>query len=101
MTWNEWKSAGHTELRTRFYLYLVGNLRADIEGPPFVRTIRDPFGALRATELSDLTLRRSVQLDVTAFEQAEFQELLVLSDDPQGGRDGTTHRISGRGRPHV
>jgi len=77
MTWNEWKTAGHADLRARFYLYLVGNLRADIDTAPFIRTIRDPFGELLATEQSNRTLRRSVQLDVTAFHQAEFQELIV------------------------
>lgn len=84
MSWNEWKTAGHADLRARFYLYLVGNLRADIESPPFIRTIRDPFGELLATEQTNHTLRRSVQLDVTAFHQAEFQELVVRADDASG-----------------
>ncbi len=81
MTWNEWKTAGHADLRARFYLYLVGNLRADIETAPFIRTIRDPFGELLATEQTNRTVRRSVQLDVTAFHQAEFQELVVQAGD--------------------
>lgn len=81
MTWNEWKTAGHADLRARFYHYLVGNLRADIETAPFIRTIRDPFGELLATEQTNRTVRRSVQLDVTAFHQAEFQELVVQAGD--------------------
>jgi hypothetical protein len=81
MTWNEWKTAGHADLRARFFLYLVGNLRADIDTAPFIRTIRDPFGELLATEQTNRTLRRSVQLDVTAFRQAEFQELTVRAAD--------------------
>lgn len=36
MTWNEWKTAGKESLRSRFYLYLVGNLRADIDATPFI-----------------------------------------------------------------
>jgi hypothetical protein len=81
MTWNEWKTAGHADLRARFYLYIVGNLRADIDTAPFIRTIRDPFGELLATQQTNRTLRRSVQLDVTAFRQAEFQELTVRAAD--------------------
>jgi len=84
MTWNEWKTAGHADLRARFYLYLVGNLRADIDTAPFIRTIRDPFGELLATEQTNRTLRRSVQLDVTAFRQAEFQELIVREGHSSG-----------------
>jgi hypothetical protein len=84
MTWNEWKTAGHADLRAHFYLYLVGNLRADIDTPPFIRTICDPFGELRSTEQTNRTLRRSVQLDVTAFRQAEFQELTVRAADSSG-----------------
>jgi hypothetical protein len=84
MTWNEWKTAGHADLRAHFYLYLVGNLRADIDTPPFIRTICDPFGELLSTEQTNRTLRRSVQLDVTAFRQAEFQELTVRAADSSG-----------------
>jgi hypothetical protein len=77
MTWNEWKTAGTASLRHKFFLYLVGNLRADIDAAPFVRAIRDPFGELIATEQSDRSVKRSVQLDVFAFRQAEYQELTV------------------------
>ncbi len=80
MTWNEWKSARTDELRRHFYLYLVGNLRADIDAAPFIRAIRDPFGELRATERSDRSARRKVSLDVQAFSRAEFQSLVVRSD---------------------
>jgi len=80
MTWNEWKSARTDELRRHFYLYLVGNLRADIDAAPFIRAIRDPFGELLATEKSDRSARRKVSLDVQAFGQAEFQSLEVRSD---------------------
>ena len=47
MSWNEWKSASHSDLRARFWLYLVGNLRADLDhASPYVRAINDPFGSL-------------------------------------------------------
>ena len=43
MSWNEWKTAKGI-LRDRFWLYLVGNLRADLQNAaPFVRAVHDPF----------------------------------------------------------
>lgn len=72
MTWNEWKSAQKSDLRSSFYLYLVGNLRTDLgSAPPFLRAIRDPFSSLWAREVADATVRRSIQLNVLEFEHAE------------------------------
>lgn len=85
MTWNEWKTAGNTSLRRRFFLYLVGNLRADIGATPFIRAIQDPFGELIATEHTDRSVKRSVQLDVLAFHQAEYQELTVQPEPQPSG----------------
>ena len=80
MTWNEWKTASTASLRAKFYLYLVGNLRADIDAAPYVRAIRDPFGELMATEQKDRSVRRTIQLDVHAFRQAEYQKLTVRKE---------------------
>jgi hypothetical protein len=81
MSWNEWKSARSNALRHRFYLYLVGNLRADLDGVgPFVRTIRDPFEQLLAeTQVSQRT-ERKVQLAVHLFREAEHLDLTVLRE---------------------
>ncbi len=81
MSWNEWKSARSNTLRHNFYLYLVGNLRADLEGAvPFVRTIRDPFEQLLAeTQVSQRT-ERKVQLAVHLFREAEHLDLTVLNE---------------------
>jgi hypothetical protein len=77
MTWNEWKTARDSEWRERFWLYLVGNLRSDLAAArPFVRAVRDPFGALLSTIVT-APIRRSVQLDTRQFERAEFLELSV------------------------
>jgi hypothetical protein len=77
MTWNEWKSASRSELRELFWLYLVGNLRADLpHQKPFVRTIKDPFGTLLGTEVEQRVVRRAVQLRVTEFKEAEHLDLL-------------------------
>lgn len=66
MSWNEWKSARANDLRERFWLYLVGNLRADLaHATPFLRS--DPFGSLFGKTLSDVSVRRVVQLRVREF----------------------------------
>jgi hypothetical protein len=79
MSWNEWKSAGSSALRSRFYLYLVGNLRSDLnDAHPFVRTIRNPFEQLAAEVRVGHSVSRKVQLSVDLFKEAEH---LVLSVD--------------------
>jgi hypothetical protein len=95
MTWNEWKTASTASLRAKFFLYLVGNLRADIDAAPYVRAIRDPFGELMATEQKDRSVRRTVQLDVHAFGQAEYQELTVRkagTDESDGSAQASPER---------
>lgn len=82
MSWNEWKTAKSNELRKLFWLYLVGNLRADIKNAaPFVRAINDPFGALVADEKTEQQLKRAVQLRVREFAVAEHLDLGVKSAD--------------------
>src|SRR5205823_1727677 len=72
MTWNEWKTAASSALRGRFYLYLVGNLRSDLNGStPFVRTIRNPFEQLIADVQINRAVSRKVQLAVHLFKEAE------------------------------
>lgn len=77
MTWNEWKTAKDSRLRSYFYLYLVGNLRSDLAGArPFVRAIHDPVRTLLSTESRE-TVRRAVQVDVRHFTVAEHLDLTV------------------------
>lgn len=81
MSWNEWKSARTSLLRDRFWLYLAGNLRADLpNASPFLRAIRDPFGSLLAETVEDVTVRRAVQLRVREFGVAEELQLGLRSD---------------------
>ena len=78
MSWNEWKSASHSDLRARFWLYLVGNLRADLDhASPYVRAINDPFGSLASETVEDQQLKRAVQLRVREFATAEHLDLAV------------------------
>lgn len=81
MSWNEWKSAGNSALRARFYLYLVGNLRSDLaDTQPFVRTIRNPFEQLSAEVRIGHSVSRKIQLSVDLFKEAEHLELAVHVD---------------------
>lgn len=78
MSWNEWKTARASHLRDRFWLYLAGNLRADLaHAEPFVRAINNPFGTLGADEVHQGTVRRAVQLRVREFTIAEQLDLGV------------------------
>jgi hypothetical protein len=81
MSWNEWKSAGTSALRARFYLYLVGNLRSDLPNSlPFVRTIRNPFEQLSSGIRFGHSVSRTIQLSVDHFKEAEHLELSVHED---------------------
>jgi hypothetical protein len=81
MSWNEWKSARASHIREKFWLYLVGNLRADLgHAKPFVRAINDPFGSLAAMEIEEYHVSRAVQLRVREFAQAEQLDLGVDHD---------------------
>ncbi len=67
-------------MREHFWLYLVGNLRADLQHAlPFVRAIRNPFGTLAGSTFDDVIRRRSVQLRIREFAAAEG--LLQLRHD--------------------
>lgn len=84
MSWNEWKSAGSSALRARFYLYLVGNLRSDLEGTsPYVRTIRNPFEQLAAEVRVGHSVSRKIQLSVDLFKEAEHLVLSVCKSLPE------------------
>lgn len=85
MTWNEWKTAGGP-MRDRFWLYLVGNLRADLQNAdPFVRAVRDPIGTLASTKAEDMIRKRTIQLRVREFAAADELKLSVRPfPEPEG-----------------
>jgi hypothetical protein len=84
MTWNEWKTAQNDDLRSHFYLYLVGNLRSDLpDARPFLRAVHDPYATIRAQEQVDHSTTRRVVLRVAEFEQAEHLELGVATADAE------------------
>ena len=78
MSWNEWKSAQNGDLRSLYYLYLVGNLRSDLgDAVPFIRTVHDPFAAIWAEEIHENSRSRKIQLHVSQFTAAEHLDLGV------------------------
>jgi len=80
MSWNEWKCAQNSKLRSQFYLYLVGNLRSDLLGAkPFIRTIKNPFEQMEAKVIEERVLRQTIQLSVNCFENADHLDLTVTS----------------------
>jgi Protein NO VEIN, C-terminal len=90
MSWNEWKSARASDIRTKFWLYLVGNLRADLMGAkPFVRGIKDPFGTLAHDEIENHQVTRAVQLRVREFGEAEHLDLGLVTTTHRHGRHET------------
>lgn len=90
MSWNEWKTA-QGPLRGHFWLYLVGNLRADLQNaPPFLRAVQDPFGTLASSTYDDTIRKRTVQLRVREFAAADQLTLELRKDDPQTGGAGNS-----------
>lgn len=87
MSWNEWKTAGGDQ-RSHFWLYLVGNLRADLKNaPPFVRVVRDPFGTVASSKLEDVVRKRTVQLRVREFAAADQLTLELRREEDASSRD--------------
>lgn len=79
MSWNEWKSASQSILRPKFWLYLAGNLRADLgHASPYLRAVNDPFGSLVGETVEDRQVRRAIQLRVREFTTAEHLDLTVV-----------------------
>ena len=77
MSWNEWKTA-RGSFRHNFWLYLVGNLRADLQdATPFVRAVQDPFGALESSEAESTLRKRTMQLRVREFAAADELKIEV------------------------
>ena len=84
MTWNEWKTAQADILRSRFYLYLAGNLRSDLpDAKPFLRMVRDPYGTMRSEENMEANQTRRVVLYVSEFDRAEELKLQVAAHDAE------------------
>lgn len=76
MTWNEWKTAENGILAARYWLYLIGNLRSDLNGSkPFLQMIHNPFARIRAVAVTEQSLKRKIQIHTGQFEEAEIIDL--------------------------
>jgi len=85
VTWNEWKTASSPEVRHLFYLYIVGNLRKDIQSEPYLKEIPNPFSLLTAETTERTEVTKEVKVDVTSFrKEAEIKEtpLTVAEQSP-------------------
>lgn len=75
ISWNEWKTARTADVKDLFYLYIVGNLRTDIQSDPFLRDIPNPFDLLRAETHEQTETTREVKVDINRFrKRAEVRE---------------------------
>jgi hypothetical protein len=105
MTWNEWKTARDSTLRSSFYLYLVSNLRSDLgDRVPYLRAIHDPFATLwNTTTIERTSTERSVQLRLSDFALAEELPLTVMRrlGSPAGGPGGVDRDTSEGGYDEV
>ena len=75
MTWNEWKTAQDSSLASKFWLYLIGNLRSDTNTTPFLQMIRDPFTSIRSVEIREQSVKRKIQIYTSEFDEAEVVKL--------------------------
>jgi len=81
ISWNEWKTARTAEVSDLFYLYIVGNLRKDIQSDPYLREIPNPFELLRAETQERDETKKEVKVDVTRFrKRAEVRETSLTRD---------------------
>lgn len=84
VTWNEWKTAMDPEIQELYYLYVVGNLRKDINSKPYLREIPNPFRLLNSETTERSEIKKEVKVNVYSFkEDAEIIEtpISVTSDN--------------------
>lgn len=75
VTWNEWKTASTSEVQELYYLYIVGNLRKDVQSEPYIRELPNPFSLLNAETWERREVKKEVKVDVTSFKKrAEIRE---------------------------
>lgn len=78
VTWNEWKTASTSEVQDRYYLYIVGNLRKDVQSDPYIRELPNPFGLLNAETKKRQEVKKEVKVNVRSFkEEAEIKETSI------------------------
>jgi len=82
VTWNEWKTARDPAVQDLFYLYVVCNLRQDIQADPYLKAIPNPFQLLNAETREQRDITKEVKVDVTSFRQeAEIMKTKLQVDE--------------------
>jgi len=75
ISWNEWTTARNKWIQNRdkplYYLYVVGHLSKKTSSDPYIRTIPNPFRLLDAQIDSNVSVTKSVQVDVNAFSDTD------------------------------
>lgn len=78
VTWNEWKTASTSEVQELFYLYIVGNLRKDVQSDPYIRELPNPFSLLNAETKKHREVKKEVKVNVRSFKkEAEIKETSI------------------------
>ncbi|AZH25621.1 sacsin N-terminal ATP-binding-like domain-containing protein [Haloplanus aerogenes] len=74
VSWNEWTTARNEWVQQRdtplYYLYVIGHLSKTTNPDPYIRTIANPFRLLDAQVEHDVSVTRSIQVDIDAFSKA-------------------------------
>lgn len=67
ITWNEWKTAGNKILQDKYYLYIVANLRKDINSDPYLKVMHNPFMLLNSETNKQQNIQKQIKLKLNSF----------------------------------
>jgi hypothetical protein len=67
ITWNEWKTAGKKILQDKYYLYIVANLRKDINSSPYLKVMHNPFMLLNSETNRQQSIQKQIKLKLNSF----------------------------------
>ena len=76
ITWNEWKTAGNKNLKDKYYLYIIANLRKDISSNPYLKVIHNPFMLLNSETNEHKSIQKQIKLKLNSFKSdSEIQQI--------------------------
>ncbi|MGM0500789.1 MAG: protein NO VEIN domain-containing protein, partial [Bacillota bacterium] len=67
ITWNEWKTAGKKTIQDKYYLYIVANLRKDINSDPYLKVMHNPFMLLNSETNKQQNIQKQIKLKLNSF----------------------------------
>jgi hypothetical protein len=85
VTLNEWKTAGETNLKSRFYLYVIANLRSDKSGMPWIRIIENPVETTLSREVEEVNRNKKIDVYVDHFDtdRGSVEEVNLEEEKPK------------------